>query len=52
VGVQEIKWDKDGISPVDDTFFYGKGNDNYHMGADFFIHRRIRSAVKRVKEVC
>jgi hypothetical protein len=45
VGVQEIKWVKDGISPVDDyTFFYGKGSDNHHMGAGFFIHRRMRSA--------
>jgi len=31
----------------DYEFFYGKGNDNHKLGADF-LHRRIVSAVKRV----
>jgi hypothetical protein len=30
-----------------DTFFYGNGNANDHLGAGFFIHKGIRSVVKR-----
>ena len=50
VGVQEVWWDKDGtVRPGDYNFFYGKRNENYQLGTEFFVHHRTVSAVKRVE---
>jgi hypothetical protein len=36
--VQEVRWDKRGtVRTGDYNFFYGKGNDNYHLGKGFFF---------------
>jgi hypothetical protein len=52
VGVQEVRWDKAGtIRAGDYTLFYGKGNENTQFGTEFFVHRRILPAVKKVEFV-
>ena len=52
VGVQEVRWDKEGtVRAGDYNFFYGKGNENHQQGKVFFMHLRLVSAVKRIEFV-
>ena len=52
VGVQEVRWDREGtVRAGDYDFFYGKGNESHQLGTRFLVHQRIASAVKRVEFV-
>ena len=52
MGVQEVRWDKEGtVRAGEYKFFYGKGNENHQLGTVLYVHRRIASAVKRVESV-
>jgi len=50
VTVQDLRWYEGGSHPEEDyTFFYGNWNAHHHLGTDFFIHKGIISAAKRVE---
>ncbi|KAJ4447111.1 hypothetical protein ANN_09111 [Periplaneta americana] len=49
VGVQEVRLDGNGISQIRDYLYYGEGNNNHQLGTGFFVHKRIKSAVKKVE---
>jgi len=52
VGVQEVRWDKEGtVREGDYDFFYGIVNDIHQLRTGFFVHRIIISAMKRVEFV-
>jgi exonuclease III len=48
VGVQEVRWDKEGtVRARDYTFFYGKGQENHQLGTGFVVHQTVVSTIKR-----
>jgi exonuclease III len=50
VGVQEVRWDKEGaVRAGEYIFFYGKGQENHQFGTGSFVHHRIVSAIKRAE---
>jgi hypothetical protein len=50
VGVQEVRWEKGGTERPDNyTFLYGAGNEYHQLGTVSFVHKRIKSEVRRVE---
>jgi hypothetical protein len=45
MGVQEVRWNRNGIEPAGDyTFFYENGIKN-ELGTVFFVYKRITKAI-------
>jgi hypothetical protein len=41
-GVQEVRWEGSGTEPArENTFFYGKGNENHELHAGFLYVREL-----------
>jgi hypothetical protein len=52
IGVQEVSWEGSGtLESGNYTLFYGEGNADHQLGTRFFVHRQIKSAVKKVEFV-
>jgi exonuclease III len=52
VGVQEVRWDREGtVRAGDYNFYFRKGNENHQLGKGCFVHHRTVSAVIRVEFV-
>ena len=50
VAVQEVRWEGRGILESENySLFYGEGNNNHQLGTGFFVHRRIKSVVKKLE---
>ena len=46
MGVQDVKWDKEGTGRAGDYIcFCGKAKENHQLGTGFFVHHGIVSAV-------
>jgi len=44
VGVQEVRWDKEGTVRVGNyNFFYRKGNESHELGIRYFVQNSISS---------
>ena len=50
MGVQEVRWEKEGTLRAG-HFFYGKGNESHPFGAGFFVHHRKLLSVNGVEFV-
>jgi hypothetical protein len=51
VGVQEVRWKGVARNLWKIRIFLWKGNENHELGAGFFLHKRIVSAVKKIEFV-
>ena len=50
VGVQEVRWDREGTVRAGDYIFsMEKGKENHQLGTGLFVNQRIVSEVKRVE---